>query len=71
MLAIRTPLERADHRLQTCDACGGYLKAVNIAELSPFPLLAVTDHETMELDAAAAAAGYHRPELKDRRTGAA
>jgi formate dehydrogenase maturation protein FdhE len=70
-LTVLAPLDRGDHRLQVCGGCQGYLKVVDMPELSPFPFLAVTDLETMELDRAAAASGYHRPELRDWRTGAA
>ena len=57
--------ERADRRLELCNACGGYLKTVDVPELSPFPLLAIADMETMELDMAAMERGYGRPVLKD------
>lgn len=59
---------RKDRRLELCKACGGYLKTVDVAELSPFPLLAVADLETMDLDVAAMEHGYARPSLKDFRT---
>ena len=57
--------DRDDRRLEVCGACGGYLKTVDVDELSPFPLLAVFDLETMELDMAAMDKGYRRPPLKD------
>ena len=41
-----------------CSACGGYLKTVDLPELSPFPLLAIADLETMDLDIAAMEHGY-------------
>ena len=56
--------ERKDRRLEVCSACGGYLKTVDTAELSPFPLLAIADLETMDLDVAAMEKGYARPPLK-------
>ena len=52
-------------RLELCHACGGYLKTVDVPELSPFPLLAIADMETMELDMAAMERGFGRPMLKD------
>ena len=57
--------ERIDRRLELCRACGGYLKTVDVAALSPFPLLAIADLETMDLDVAAMEQGFSRPTLKD------
>jgi FdhE protein len=54
-----------DRVLETCGACSGYLKAVTVTELSPFPLLAIADLETMELDLAAMQQGFGRPRLKE------
>jgi FdhE protein len=59
--------ERKDRRVELCRACGSYLKTVDVPELSPFPLLAVADLETMELDVAAMEHGYARPPLKNFR----
>jgi FdhE protein len=56
--------ERKDRRVEVCSACGGYLKTIDVGELSPFPLLAIADLETMELDVAAMARGYGRPPLR-------
>jgi hypothetical protein len=36
-----------------------------VSELSPFPLLAIYDMETMDLDLAAMEHGYSRPALKE------
>jgi FdhE protein len=57
--------ERKDRRLEMCRSCGSYLKTLDVPELSPFPLLAITDLETMDLDTAAMEHGYSRPPLKD------
>ena len=57
--------ERKDRRVEICSACGFYLKTVDLPELSPFPLLAIADLETMDLDMAAMEHGYTRPPLKD------
>ena len=54
-----------DRRLEVCGACGGYLKTVDVPELSPFPLLAIADMETMDLDLAAMEHGYARPPLEE------
>jgi FdhE protein len=57
--------ERIDRRLEACAACGSYLKTADVAELSPFPLLAIADLETMELDLMAMERGYARPPMKN------
>jgi FdhE protein len=57
--------ERIQRRLELCGACQGYLKTVDVASLSPFPLLAIYDMETMDLDLAAMEHGYSRPPLKE------
>jgi len=60
--------ERRDRRVEVCSSCGGYLKTVDVAELSPFPLLSISDIETTDLDVAAMQHGYRRPALKDFTT---
>jgi len=57
--------ERKDRRLEVCTSCGGYLKTIAMPELSPFPLLSISDIETTDLDVAAMEHGYQRPALKD------
>lgn len=57
--------ERKDRRLEVCTTCAGYLKTIDLSELSPFPLLAISDIETTDLDVAAMEHGYVRPALKD------
>ena len=57
--------ERIDRRLEVCGTCGGYLKTVDVPGLTPFPLLAIADLETMDLDMAAMEKGYNRPAVKD------
>jgi FdhE protein len=57
--------ERKDRRVELCGACSGYLKAVDLPELSPFPLLAIADLETMDLDVAAMEHGFARPALRE------
>jgi hypothetical protein len=44
------------------------LKTVDVPELSPFPLLSISDIETTDLDVAAMEHGYGRPPLKDFTT---
>jgi len=57
--------QRKDRRLELCRACRGYLKTIDVSELSPFPLLAIADLDTMDLDMAAMENDYRRPPLKD------
>lgn len=57
--------ERKDRRVEACTKCGGYLKTIDLAELSPFPLLSISDIETTDLDVAAMEHGFARPALKD------
>jgi FdhE protein len=56
---------RIQRRLEVCGACQGYLKTLDVTSLSPFPLLAIYDMETMDLDLAAMEHGYSRPPLKE------
>ena len=57
--------QRSDRRLEMCAACHAYLKTIDVPQLSPFPLLAISDLETLDLDIAAMQAGYTRPALKE------
>ena len=57
--------ERKDRRIEVCSTCGGYLKTIDLPELSPFPLLSISDIETTDLDVAAMEHGYARPALND------
>jgi len=57
--------ERKDRRVEICGTCQGYLKTIDVAELSPFPLVAITDMESMDLDLAAMEHGYSRPPLRE------
>ena len=58
-------VDRPHSRVEICGGCGGYLKTVDVAELSPFPLLAIADLETMELDMMAMEKEYRRPPMMD------
>jgi FdhE protein len=53
-----------DRRIEVCRACGAYLKTVDVAAASPFPLVAIADMETMDLDVAAMQHQYGRPPLR-------
>ena len=58
---------RKDRRIEACSGCGGYLKTVGVRELSPFPLLSISDIESTDLDIAAMEHGYARPAMKDAK----
>jgi FdhE protein len=60
--------ERKDRRVEVCTACQTYLKTVDVHGLSPFPLVAISDMETMDLDLAAMEHGYGRPPLREFTT---
>jgi FdhE protein len=61
--------DRKDRRLELCHKCGGYLKTIDVADLSPFPLLSISDIETTDLDVAAMEHGFARPALKEFGAG--
>ena len=61
--------ERDDRRIEVCSNCGAYLKTVDTGEPSPFPLVAIADMETMDLDVAAMDHHFGRPPLKKFTTG--
>ena len=56
-------MERPGRRLELCGTCGGYLKCVEVPELTPFPLLPIEDLASSDLDGAAVQGGYMRPSL--------
>jgi len=57
-----------ERRVELCGRCSGYTKVINIREPAPFPLLAIVDLATMNLDQGAMDRGYRRPELFDLDT---
>ena len=61
--------ERTDRRTELCSSCGAYLKAIDTSEISPFPLVAIADMETMDLDIAAMDHHYGRPALREFGAG--
>ena len=52
------------NNLEAGKIAGAYLKTVDVFAVSPFPLVAIGDLETMDLDGAAIAHRYARPPLK-------
>jgi FdhE protein len=61
-------VDQPGRRIELCGACGGYTKVVTAEALTPFPLIAIEDLATMDLDEGAMARGYHRPDLFDLDT---
>ena len=58
-------MERKDRRIEVCSTCSGYLKTIDVSELSPYPLLSISDIETTDLDVSAMEHGYARPGMKE------
>lgn len=58
-------LDRPGRRLELCESCQGYLKAIDFPAPTPFPLLALEDLATMDLDRAAIERGFGRPPLPE------
>ena len=52
-------------RVELCGVCGSYTKVIDAASPTPFPLTAIEDLATMDLDQGAMARGYYRPDLFD------
>jgi FdhE protein len=52
-------------RVELCGRCSGYTKVIEVREPAVFPLLAIADLATMNLDQGAMDRGYRRPELFD------
>jgi FdhE protein len=61
---LQPDLSRPDRRLETCRRCRAYVKTVDVDALTPFPLVAIGDLETMELDVLAMQQRYQRPPLR-------
>lgn len=55
---------RPDRRIETCGKCRSYMKAIDVDELSMFPLGAIGDLETMDLDVQTMKQGFQRPPTK-------
>ena len=67
--SIATDPARPRRLVQTCGACRGYAKVIDIDQSLPFPLLALADLDSMDLDMAAMQQGYARPAIKQFRGG--
>jgi FdhE protein len=57
--------EQPDRLLELCGQCGGYTKAIQVETAAPFPLVAIEDLETLDLDQSAIDNGYTRPSLPE------
>jgi FdhE protein len=58
-------IERIGRRLEVCGSCGGYLKSLDLPEAPGFPLAAVEDLATTDLDRLAMEQGYGRPPMNE------
>ena len=58
-------LHRPDRRIELCGACGGYTKVIDVTNPTPFPLLAIEDLATMDLDQGAMGRELSPPRLVD------
>jgi FdhE protein len=58
--------ESTGRRLEVCRACGGYLKTIDVERSIPFPLLAIEDLASQDLDRAAQHHGFRRRPLRTR-----
>jgi FdhE protein len=57
--------ELPGRRVQLCGACGGYVKVLETTAAAPFPLVAIEDLASMDLDMVAIERKYMRPALKN------
>jgi formate dehydrogenase formation protein len=64
-VAAAPDMAHQDRRLELCGACGSYTKAIEVSSLTPFPLIAIEDLATMDLDEGAMGREYSRPPLFD------
>jgi formate dehydrogenase maturation protein FdhE len=64
-VAAAPDIARPGRRLELCGACGNYTKVIEVASPSPFPLIAIEDLATMDLDQGAMGREYRRPDLID------
>lgn len=64
LVAAAPDLERKHRRLDLCRRCGSYTKVIEVTALSPFPLIAIEDLATSDLDRGAMERGYGRPKMR-------
>jgi hypothetical protein len=58
-------LDGKNSRVELCRACGSYTKVIDVSTPTPFPLLAIEDLASTDLDAGAMSREYQRPPLYD------
>ena len=56
--------QQPGRRLELCRACGGFLKTLDVELITPFPLVAIEDLASSDLDQAALHHGFKRLPLK-------
>ncbi len=56
--------EQPGRRIELCRACGGFLKTLDVELVTPFPLVAIEDLASSDLDQAALHHGFKRLPLK-------
>jgi Protein involved in formate dehydrogenase formation len=64
-VAAAPDVSAPERRVDLCGQCSGYTKVIAVPGPTPFPLLAIQDLATMNLDQGAMNRGYRRPELFD------
>jgi Protein involved in formate dehydrogenase formation len=64
-VAAAPDMAHQDRRLELCGGCGSYTKVIEVGSLTPFPLVAIEDLATMDLDEGAIGRQYGRPPLFD------
>lgn len=64
-IAAAPDTARLNRRMDLCGSCGNYTKVIDVASLTPFPLIAIEDLATMDLDQGAMNRNYRRPDLLD------
>ena len=58
-------LSRTHRRIELCGTCGHYTKVIDVSASTPFPLLAIEDLASVDLDQGAMTREYGRPKLFD------
>lgn len=64
-VAAAPDVARTDRRVELCGTCGSYTKVIEAVSLTPFPLLAIEDLASVDLDQGAMTREYGRPKLFD------
>ena len=64
-VAAAPDMARKDRRLELCGGCGKYTKVIEVNSLTPFPLVAIEDLASLDLDQGAMSREYSRPALFD------